>query len=55
MEKIYLYEKNFIGKDTALVERSIDVKRTDTELIYTVTYKLEGNIARQPDIYVKSD
>ena len=55
MEKIYLYEKNFIGKDTKLTERSIDVKRTDSELVYTVTYTLEGNIARQHDIYVKSD
>lgn len=55
MEKIYLYEKNFIAEDTKLIERSIDAKRTATELIYTVTYKLEGNIAQQKDIFVKQN
>lgn len=55
MEKIYLYEKNFIGEDTKLIERSIDAKRTDSELVYTVTYKLEGNIAQQKDIFVKQN
>ena len=55
MEKIYLYEKNFIGSDTTLIERSIDVERTGSELVYTVTYRLEGNIAQQHDIYVKAD
>ena len=55
MQKIYLYEKNFIGEDTKIVERNIITTKNDTEMTYTVTYKLEGNIAEQKEIFVKQD
>lgn len=55
MQKIYLYEKNFIGEDTKIVERNIITAKNDTEMTYTVTYKLEGNIAEQKEIFVKQD
>lgn len=55
MQKIYLYEKNFIGGDTKIVERNIVTAKNDAEMTYTVTYKLEGNIAVQKEIFVKQD
>ena len=52
MEKIYLYEKNFLS-DTSILDRSISEEKKEDSLTYTVTYRLEGDICEQREIYVK--
>lgn len=53
MEKIYLYEKNFLSDDVTVLDRTIETEKKDTSLVYTVTYKLEGDIGVQKEIFVK--
>jgi putative stage IV sporulation yqfD len=53
MEKIYLYEKNFFSGETEILERKITEEKTDTSLTYIVTYKLEGDICSQQDVFLK--
>lgn len=53
MEKIYLYEKNFLSDDVKVLDRTIETEKKDTSLVYTVTYKLEGDIGVQKEILVK--
>lgn len=52
MEKIYLYEKNFLN-ECEIISRDIKEKATDEELILTVTYKLQGDICEQREIAIK--
>ncbi len=52
MEKVYLYEKNFL-KNCEIISRDIKEKATDEELILTVTYKLQGDICEQREIAIK--
>lgn len=52
MEKIYLYEKNFL-KDKKILNRTITEGNTEESLTYTVTYQLEGDIGVQREIFVK--
>lgn len=52
MEKIYLYEKNFL-KDKKILNRTITEENTEESLTYTVTYQLEGDIGVQREIFVK--
>lgn len=52
MEKVYLYEKNFLG-DCEIIERNITENITETEMNLSVSYKLKGNICRQREILVK--
>lgn len=52
MEKIYLYENNFLT-DVRIISRKIDVHRTETELAYNVSYCLEGNIGTQKEIFTQ--
>lgn len=52
MEKIYLYEKNFL-KDVKILNRTITEENTDESLIYNVTYQLEGDIGIQREIFIK--
>ena len=51
MEKIYLYEKNFLP-DVRIISRKIKKNKSDTALTYQVSYCLEGEIGRQSDIFV---
>ena len=53
MEKIYLYEKNFLGNETEIIERKITEEKTETSLTYVVTYKLEGDICTQQEVFLK--
>ena len=53
MEKIYLYEKNFLGDETEIIERKITEEKTETSLTYVVTYKLEGDICNQQEVFLK--
>lgn len=52
MEKIYLYEKNFLN-DKKILNRTITEENTEESLTYTVTYQLEGDIGIQREIFVK--
>lgn len=52
MEKIYLYEKNFL-KDCEIIERNITEKITEKDITLTVDYKLKGDICEQREIMVK--
>lgn len=52
MDKIYLYEKNFLG-DTRIIERSINSSQSDDTLTLMVSYRLEGDICRQQEIFIK--
>ncbi len=52
MEKIYLYEKNFLN-ECEIIGRDIKEKATDEELILTVTYNLQGDICEQREIAIK--
>lgn len=50
MEKIYLYEQNFF-KDRKLISRDIKTKKNDSEVTYTVTYTIEGEIGEQREVF----
>lgn len=52
MEKIYLYEKNFLN-DIEIIDRNIKTEKKENSLVYTVTYKLEGDICEQKEILIK--
>ncbi len=52
IQKIYLYEKNFLH-DKKILDRQITETNTDDSLTFTVTYQLEGNIGIQREIFVK--
>lgn len=51
-EKVYLYEKNFLG-DVKILERNITEEQKENSLSYTVTYRLEGDICEQREIYIR--
>jgi len=53
MERVYLYENNFLDEDTRIVSRSITPVRTEDTLIFNVKYELEGSISQQQDIFIK--
>lgn len=52
MEKIYLYEKNFLSSEKILEREIVPIKKEDS-LTYTVTYTLEGDIGIQKEIFIK--
>ena len=52
MEKIFLYEKNFLS-DCEILERNITENKNADTLTLSVTYKLKGNICVQKEILVK--
>ncbi len=52
MEKVYLYEKNFLS-DSEILQRDIKEKATKEELTLSVTYKLQGDICEQREIAIK--
>ena len=53
MEKIYLYEKNFLEDDIKILERDIKTEKKEESIEYIVTYKLEGDICEQKEILIK--
>ncbi|MDE6833080.1 MAG: sporulation protein YqfD, partial [Ruminococcus sp.] len=53
MEKIYLYEKNFLDDDIKILERNIKTEKKEDSIEYIVTYKLEGDICEQKEILIK--
>ncbi|SHM69542.1 sporulation protein YqfD [Ruminococcus flavefaciens] len=53
MERVYLYENNFLDKDTRILSREITPVKTDDTLTLNVKYQLEGSISVSKDIYIK--
>lgn len=53
MERVYLYENNFLGEDITILGRSIVHEKTDDILTLKVTYELESSICEQRDIFMK--
>ena len=55
MEKVYLYEKNFLSESDGveIISRNIAETVTETGISIKVNYTLSGNICRQSDIFVK--
>ncbi|WP_455529562.1 sporulation protein YqfD [Ruminococcus sp.] len=52
MDKIYLYEKNFLS-DTRIIDRSIEASQSDDTMTLSVSYRLEGDICRQQEVFIK--
>lgn len=52
MEKVYLYEKNFLSGGTEIVERRISRSADEDSMTLTVTYRLRGDICLQKDIFL---
>ncbi|MBR6243468.1 MAG: sporulation protein YqfD [Ruminococcus sp.] len=52
-ERIYLYEKNFIPEDTVIKERHVKRTMSESSMMYTVNYVLEGEIGKESEIYIK--
>lgn len=53
MERVYLYEKNFLSEDTEILERTIKAESSGESLTLTATYRLESNICKQREIFIK--
>ncbi|SEH55157.1 similar to stage IV sporulation protein [Ruminococcus flavefaciens] len=53
MERVYLYENNFLDGDTRMISRTIDTVKTNDTLTLNVKYTLESSIAQQKDIFIK--
>ena len=53
MERVYLYENNFLGSGTEILSRTITSEESDDTLTLSVAYKLEGSICEQRDIFIK--
>lgn len=53
MERVFLYEKNFLSKDTVILKRDISTSKNDDVLTLSVAYELESVISEQRDIYLK--
>ncbi len=52
MQRVYLYEKNFLG-DCEVLGRDITPTEADGTLTLTVTYRLKGDICEQREILIK--
>ena len=52
MEKVYLYEKNFL-QDCEIIDRKITKNKSADSLILSVKYTLKGDICTQKEILVK--
>ena len=53
MERVYTYEKNFLGNDIRIISRDITATANDDSLTLNVSYRLEGSICRQQEIFIK--
>lgn len=52
MEKVYLYEKNFLSK-CEILERNITENKNADTMTFTVEYRLKGNICVSKEILIK--
>lgn len=52
MDKVYLYEKNFLS-GTKILDRSIAASQGDDTMTLRVSYRLEGDICRQQEVFIK--
>ena len=52
MDKVYLYEKNFLP-DMEILSRDITEEEKENSLRYTVRYTLQGDICDMREIYIK--
>lgn len=52
-KKVFLYEKNFLS-DKKILERTIQKNITQEKADYIVTYKLEGEIGRVQEFFLKN-
>ncbi|MBR6967895.1 MAG: sporulation protein YqfD [Ruminococcus sp.] len=52
MERVYLYEKNFLADDTEILGREIAPRITEDGVTLDVTYRLEGSITEERDIFI---
>ena len=52
MEKVYLYEKNFLNS-CEIIARDIKESKTEESMTLSVNYKLKGDISEQREIMVK--
>lgn len=53
MERVYLYENNFLGDGTKILSRDIITETNDGALTLRAAYRLEGSICEQRDIFIK--
>ncbi len=53
MERVYLYENNFLGEGTDILSRSMTTEKSADTLTLSVNYRLEGSICEQRDIFIK--
>ena len=53
MERIYLYENNFLGDGTRILSRDITAETNESALTLRASYRLEGSICEQRDIFIK--
>lgn len=53
MERVYLYENNFLGNGTKILSRDITTETNGDALTLCAAYRLEGNICEQRDIFIK--
>lgn len=51
-EKLYLYEKNFLS-DCKIIKRDVVRKKDSESMTFRAEYRLEGDICRQREIFVK--
>ena len=52
MEKMYLYEKNFLS-DCNIIKRDVRREKTNDSMMFKTEYTVEGNICRQNEIFIK--
>ena len=52
MERVYLYEKNFLEGDAEILSRDIAAKVTGEGVTLDVTYRIEGSITEERDIFI---
>ena len=53
MERVYLYENNFLGNGTKILSRDITTETNGDALTLRAAYRLDGNICEQRDIFIK--
>lgn len=53
MERVFIYEKNFLSEDTEILSRDIKTSRNDDTMTLEVTYELEGIISEEREVFIK--
>ena len=52
IEKMYLYEKNFLS-GCKIIKRDVKREKNEDSMTFITSYKLEGSICRQKEIFIK--